>query len=172
MEKEELSSSGDDYVEITNWGIVKLKSADFSKKVKVKAKFIGINSSGTVYLIEISPSNSYEPSLIDKLLTLKKYELYNFYGTVVSDDYLTAQNCNAHYGTGGKIIEIIPLCVFEPDIQINVFGKKIISVNSIGKFFYQNIFDGFKSVLAEQTVIFIFFAVLINFFQSRLLRRF
>ena len=48
MEKEELSSSGDDYVEITNWGIVKLKSADFSKKVKVKAKFIGINSSGTV----------------------------------------------------------------------------------------------------------------------------
>lgn len=63
MEKEELSSSGDDYVEITNWGIVKLKSADFiGKKVKVKAKFIGINSSGTVYLIEISPSNcSYDP---------------------------------------------------------------------------------------------------------------
>lgn len=86
--------------------------------------------------------------------------------------YLTAQNCNAHYGTGGKIIGIIPLCVFEPDIQINVFGKKIISVTSIGKFFYQNIFDGFKSALAEQTVIFIFFAVLINFFQSRLLRRF
>lgn len=86
MEKEELSSSGDDYVEITNWDIVKLKSADFiGKKVKVKAKFIGINSSGTVYLIEISPSNSYEQSLIDKLLTLKKYELYNFYGTVVSD---------------------------------------------------------------------------------------
>ncbi|MDY4465881.1 MAG: hypothetical protein SPE30_06305 [Candidatus Treponema excrementipullorum] len=49
MEKEELSSSGDDYVEITNWGIVKLKSADFiGKKVKVKAKFIGINSSDTV----------------------------------------------------------------------------------------------------------------------------
>ena len=63
MEKEELSSSGDDYVEITNWGIVKLKSADFiGKKVKVKAKFIGINSSGTVYLIEISPSNCfYDP---------------------------------------------------------------------------------------------------------------
>ena len=86
MAKEELSSFADDYVEITNWDIVKLKSADFiGKKVKVKAQFIGINSSGTVYLIEISPSNSYEPSLIDKLLTLKKYEFYNFYGTVVSD---------------------------------------------------------------------------------------
>ena len=44
MEKEELSSSGDDYVEITNWGIVKLKSADFiGKKVKVKAKNITEN---------------------------------------------------------------------------------------------------------------------------------
>jgi len=89
MEKEELSSSGDDYVEITNWDIVKLKSADFiGKKVKVKAQFIGINSSGTVYLIEISPSNSYEPSLIDKLLTLKKYEFYNFYGTVQDNGIL------------------------------------------------------------------------------------
>lgn len=86
MEKEQLSSSGDDYVEVASWDIVKLKSADYlGKKVIIKAKFIGINSDGTVYLIEISPSNSYEPSLIDKLLTLKKYEFYNFYGTVVSD---------------------------------------------------------------------------------------
>lgn len=86
--------------------------------------------------------------------------------------YLTAQNCNAHYCSRRKIIEIIPLCVFESDIQINVFGKKIISVTSIGQFLYQNIFYGFKSALAEQTVILVLFAVLINFFQSRLLRRF
>ena len=86
MEKEQLSSSAEDYVKVSSWDIVKLKSADYlGKKVIIKAKFIGINSDGTVYLIEISPSNSYEPSLVDKILTLKKYEYYNFYGTVVSD---------------------------------------------------------------------------------------
>ncbi len=86
MEKEQLSSSAEDYVKVASWDIVKLKSADYlGKKVIIKAKFIGINSDGTVYLIEISPSNSYEPSLVDKILTLKKYEYYNFYGTVVSD---------------------------------------------------------------------------------------
>lgn len=86
MEKEQLSSSANDYVEVANWDIIKIKSADYlGKKVIIKAKFIGINSDGTVYLIEISPSNSYEPSLVDKILTLKKYEYYNFYGTVVSD---------------------------------------------------------------------------------------
>ena len=86
MEKEQLSSSANDYVEVASWDIIKMKSADYlGKKVIIKAKFIGINSDGTVYLIEISPSNSYEPSLVDKILTLKKYEYYNFYGTVVSD---------------------------------------------------------------------------------------
>lgn len=86
MEKEQLSSSANDYVEVASWDIIKIKSADYlGKKVIIKAKFIGINSDGTVYLIEISPSNSYEPSLVDKILTLKKYEYYNFYGTVVSD---------------------------------------------------------------------------------------
>lgn len=86
MEKKQLSSSAEDYVEVASWDIIKMKSADYlGKKVIIKAKFIGINSDGTVYLIEISPSNSYEPSLVDKILTLKKYEYYNFYGTVVSD---------------------------------------------------------------------------------------
>ena len=79
MEKEQLSSSAEDYVKVSSWDIVKLKSADYlGKKVIIKAKFIGINSDGTVYLIEISPSNSYEPSLVDKILTLKKYEYYNY----------------------------------------------------------------------------------------------
>ena len=86
IEKKQLSSSANDYVEVASWDIIKMKSADYlGKKVIIKAKFIGINSDGTVYLIEISPSNSYEPSLVDKILTLKKYEYYNFYGTVVSD---------------------------------------------------------------------------------------
>ena len=86
MEKEQLSSSANDYVEVASWDIIKMKSADYlGKKVIIKAKFIGINSDGTVYLIESSPSNSYETSLVDKILTLKKYEYYNFYGTVVSD---------------------------------------------------------------------------------------
>jgi len=83
MEKEKLSSSGDDYVEITNWDIVKLKKSDYlGKKIKIKATFISFPTTGTVYLVPISTSNTYDESLIDKLLTLKLNNVYTFFGTV------------------------------------------------------------------------------------------
>ncbi len=86
MEKEQLSSDSESYIEINSWDIVKLKKSDYlGKKVKIKAKYIGVNSDGSVYLIGISTNNSYEPSLIDKILSLKKYEFYTFYGTITSD---------------------------------------------------------------------------------------
>ena len=86
MEKEQLSSDAESYIEVNSWDIVKLKKADYlGKKVKIKAKYVGVNSDGSVYLIEVSTNNSYEPSLIDKILSLKKYEFYTFYGTVTSD---------------------------------------------------------------------------------------
>lgn len=83
MEKEQLSSSADDYVEITSWDIVKLKKADYlGKKIKIMARFGGVNSDGTIHISEVSLMNFYEDSLIDKIISLKKYEKYIFYGTV------------------------------------------------------------------------------------------
>ncbi len=89
MEKEQLSSSAEEYVEIPSWDIVKLKKEEYiGKKVKVVSSFMGITSSGLVYLFSIATNNPYEDSLIEKLLSLKKYEDYTFYGTVMDNGVL------------------------------------------------------------------------------------
>ncbi len=83
MEKEQLSSSADDYVEVNSWDVVKLKKSEYTdKKVKVKTKYLGPNSNGTVILLDIGGICTYDESLIDKLLSLKQFEEYTFYGTV------------------------------------------------------------------------------------------
>lgn len=86
MENEKLSSLADDYVEVKNWDIVKLKKSEYlGKKIKIQASFISFPTTGTVYLIPISTSNTYDESLIDKLLTLQLNNKYIFYGTVQDD---------------------------------------------------------------------------------------
>lgn len=88
IEKDMLNSSEDDYTEISNWDIIKVKKNDYiDKKVKVKAKFYGINSDGVTVRIAIGPSCTYETVLVDKLLELTKYQDYTFYGTVI-DSFL------------------------------------------------------------------------------------
>lgn len=83
MEKEQLSSVSNDYIEIKSWDVVKLKKSDYiGKKVKVKSKYLGPNSNGSVYLLNVDPNCTYDESLIDKLLSLKTYDEYTFYGTV------------------------------------------------------------------------------------------
>ena len=83
IEREQLSSGGEDYIEVNNWDVVKLKLSEYlGKKVKIQAKFISIPSPGKVYLIPVSTANTYEDSVIDKLLTLKSNTAYTFYGTV------------------------------------------------------------------------------------------
>lgn len=88
IEKDMLNSSEDDYTEISNWDIIKVKKNDYiDKKVKVKAKFYGINSDGVTVHIAIGLSCTYETVLVDKLLELTKYQDYTFYGTVI-DSFL------------------------------------------------------------------------------------
>jgi hypothetical protein len=88
IEKEMLNSSVDDYTEISNWDIIKVKKNDYiGKKVKVKAKFYGINSDGVTVHIAIGLSCTYETILADRLLELTKYQDYTFYGTVI-DSFL------------------------------------------------------------------------------------
>lgn len=83
MEKEQLSSAANDYVEVTNWDVVKMKRSEYNgKKIKIKAKYAGPNSDGTVFILNVSSSCTYDESLIDKLLSLKQYGEYTFYGTV------------------------------------------------------------------------------------------
>lgn len=83
MEKEQLSSAVDDYIEVTNWDVIKMKKAEYDgKKIKYKAKYFGPNSNGTVYIENIGNTCTYDESLIDQLLSLKQYEKYTFYGTV------------------------------------------------------------------------------------------
>lgn len=83
LEKEQLSSAVDDYIEVTNWDVIKMKKAEYDgKRIKYKAKYFGPNSNGTVYIENIGNTCTYDESLIDQLLSLKQYEKYTFYGTV------------------------------------------------------------------------------------------
>ena len=89
MEKEQLSSSVDTYIEVSNWDVVKIKKSEYmGKKVKVKTKFYGINSDGKTVHIGIGLSCTYDNSLIDKFLELTKYQEYVFYGTVFENKSL------------------------------------------------------------------------------------
>lgn len=69
--------------------MVKIKKSEYiGKKVKVKARFYGVNSDGTTVHISIGLSCTYKNSLIDKFLELTKYQEYTFYGTVFENNAL------------------------------------------------------------------------------------
>ena len=83
MEKEQLSLGAESYIEVTNWDAVKLKQSEYeNKKVKIKTGYYGPTSNGSIHLLNIGGSCTYDESLVDKLLSIKKYEDYTFYGTV------------------------------------------------------------------------------------------
>jgi len=89
VEKENINSSSDEYIEISNWDVVKIKKSEYiGKKVKVKARFYDVNSDGTTVHISIGISCTYKNSLIDKFLELTKYQEYTFYGTVFENNAL------------------------------------------------------------------------------------
>ena len=89
MAKDQLSSSVDDYIEVSNWDIVKLKKSEYiGKKVKVKTRFYGINSDGKTVHLAIGLSCTFDNSLVDKFLELTKYQEYVFYGTVIENNSL------------------------------------------------------------------------------------
>lgn len=89
MAKDQLSSSVDDYIEVSNWDIVKLKKSEYiGKKVKVKTRFYDINSDGKTVHLAIGLSCTFDNSLVDKFLELTKYQEYVFYGTVIENNSL------------------------------------------------------------------------------------
>lgn len=89
VEKETISSSSEEYIEVSNWDVVKIKKSEYiGKKVKVKARFYGINSDGKTVHISIGLSCTYENSLVDKFLEINKYQEYVFYGTVFEENSL------------------------------------------------------------------------------------
>mgnify|MGYP006916098393 FL=1 len=89
VEKETISSSSEEYIGVSNWDVVKIKKSEYiGKKVKVKARFYGINSDGKTVHISIGLSCTYENSLVDKFLEINKYQEYVFYGTVFEENSL------------------------------------------------------------------------------------
>ena len=83
IEREKLSSSSNDYIELENWNAVKINKAKYlGKKVKVPGVYCNITAKGLVHISSISTNNTYDEELVDKLLSLKKYEMYIFYGSV------------------------------------------------------------------------------------------
>ena len=86
LDKESLNKTETEYIEIINWDVVKVKKTEYlGKKIKIKTRFYGINSDGTIHLA-IGLTCPYENSLINKLLELTKYQEYTFYGTVIENN--------------------------------------------------------------------------------------
>ena len=89
VERENINTSSEEYIEVTNRDVIKIKKSEYiGKKVKVKARFYGINSDGTTVHISIGLSCTYDNSLVDKFLELAKYQEYVFFGTVFENNTL------------------------------------------------------------------------------------
>ena len=89
VERENINTSSEEYIEVTNWDVIKIKKSEYiRKKVTVKAKFYAINSDGTTVHISIGLSCTYDNSLVDKFLELAKYQEYVFFGTVFENNTL------------------------------------------------------------------------------------
>lgn len=82
LDKENLNKSADEYIEVTNWDIVKLKKAAYiGKKVKISTEYDGIFSSERISLRQLGLS-FFDTNLTDQILSLKKHSKYTFYGIV------------------------------------------------------------------------------------------
>ncbi|MBR6201294.1 MAG: hypothetical protein IKQ61_13630 [Spirochaetales bacterium] len=87
LDKESLSKLAEEYIEVAKWDIVKLKKDYYiGKKVKITTKFCGVNSDGTsIHLLDVSIYCKFDSNLIEKILSLKEFLFYTFYGTVEDD---------------------------------------------------------------------------------------
>ena len=112
-DKENLNGTADEYIEVTDWNVVKLKKLSYiGKKVKVRCEFSGISSDGEKIYVEppkdYSITCTFDKTLIDKILTLKKSSYsnpihYTFYGTITATYY----SYNNTYGSAGLHITAI-----------------------------------------------------------------
>jgi len=82
VERENINSSSEEYIEVTNWDVVKLrKDVYIGKKVKFTTRYSGI--SGSEYIILSGPGAChFDSNLVDKILSLKEFSNFTFYGTV------------------------------------------------------------------------------------------
>lgn len=82
LDAEKLQNRNNEYTEVTNWDVVKLKKDIYlEKKVKVTTMYSGVT--GTQYIVLSGPGAcNFNEQLVDKILTLEKLKKYTFYGTV------------------------------------------------------------------------------------------
>lgn len=82
LDKENLNKSADEYIEVINWDVVKLKKAAYiGKKVKFRDMYSGIFGSEYISLGS-SGLCHFDSNLVDKILSLEKFSNHTFYGTV------------------------------------------------------------------------------------------
>lgn len=86
IDSEDISASSSEYIYVNSWNLVKLKYDEYKgKRIRIVGEFYGVSSNGKkVMLREIGgpDDNTFEPSLIDKILSLEEYKSYVFYGVV------------------------------------------------------------------------------------------
>ena len=82
LDEEKLQNGNNEYIEVANWDVVKLKKDIYlEKKVKVTTMYSGVT--GTQYIVLSGPGIcNFNEQLVDKILTLEKLKKYTFYGTV------------------------------------------------------------------------------------------
>ncbi len=82
LDVEKLKNENNEYIEVTNWDIVKLKKDLYlEKKVRITTMYTGV--SGTQYIILNGPGAcNFSEQLVDQILSLEKFKKYTFYGTV------------------------------------------------------------------------------------------
>lgn len=92
IESEIMLENSEEYIEISNWDIVKLKKNEYiGKKVKIITWLSSIYSDGTAHLVGIGMNCRIEEQVIDRILQLEKYKDYTFYGTVYEDSLFRPQ---------------------------------------------------------------------------------
>lgn len=83
ISNEKSSKKTVDYISLINWNIVVKNPEDYiGKKVKLPAIFNKLNSDGTVILLNISDTCTFDKKLSNDFAALKSFSSYTFYGTV------------------------------------------------------------------------------------------
>ncbi|MEL3908909.1 MAG: hypothetical protein P1P64_07895 [Treponemataceae bacterium] len=86
IENEQLAKGADDYLLVEKWDVIDLKS-DFyiGKKVKFVGRFYGALNKDEINIG--ARGCTFDKSLVDKILTLKDFTNYTFYGVVKAPKY-------------------------------------------------------------------------------------
>lgn len=86
VESEKISQTTDNYIEVPSLSTLELKSDIYiGKKIKIRCKMSYLSKDSLDLFDGVTAMHfcKYEKEVVDKLLTMKLFEEYTFYGTVL-----------------------------------------------------------------------------------------